>query len=121
MLKVALLVAMTLATHATGAAGQQVSTTSGAHLLNACRDLQASKSNSAEYFLQGYCLGVVDGVAMARDGDKFCFPEPSMPRAQIVRIVVAYVERNPALQHLEFASLITPALAEVFPGVAKRR
>jgi hypothetical protein len=91
------------------------SPTSGAAMLNACRDLERLRDDAgASMFYQGYCLSAVLAAALLHDRDKFCIPGP-VPKLQLVRIVVNYLERNPTKQQYELAVLASWALSEAYP------
>jgi Ssp1 endopeptidase immunity protein Rap1a len=91
------------------------SATSGAALLNACRDVERMRNDAGTSQIgQGYCLGSVLAAALLLDRDKFCVPGP-VPKLQLVRIVVNYLEKNPAKQSYELAILASWALSEAYP------
>lgn len=105
------LAAQVAAGFAFGAVAQE-NRTSGAELLNECRDLTANSGD--RIFSQGYCLGAIDAAALLHDRYRFCIPG-SRPKLQLVRIVVDYVERHPKSQHLQLAVLASLALTDAFP------
>ncbi|WP_428673839.1 Rap1a/Tai family immunity protein [Reyranella sp.] len=102
-------------------AQQERGQTSGAAMLNACRDFEALRDDArTSNFMQGYCAGAVIAAALLHDQVKFCIPGP-VPKVQLVRIVIDYLQRNPAQQHLELAVLASYALAGAYPCSTVRR
>lgn len=114
-----------VAAPAFGVFAQQISSTpsvtTGASLLNACRDMERlGRDAVTSTFLQGYCLGAVDTATILHDRVEFCIPGVT-PKLQLVRIVVSYLERNPAKQDRELAVLASYALSEAYPCPVKNR
>lgn len=104
--------------------GQQpdaASTTNGATMLSACRDLERMRDAAgASSFRQGYCLGAVLAAVQLHNNLEFCISQPT-PKLQLVRIVVDYVEKNPTKQDRELAVLASWALTEAYPCAPNRR
>jgi hypothetical protein len=69
-------------------------------------------------FRQGVCSGEVGALVAVGQGlpgnNRFCFPAGST-RGQAVRIVVAYIDQNPARLHELFATLAIEALHRAWP------
>jgi hypothetical protein len=90
------------------------SPTSGAAMLNACRDIERMRNDaSTSNFGQGYCIGAIDAAALLDNGREFCISQP-IPKLQLVRIVVNYLERNPTKQSHQLAVLARWALSEAY-------
>lgn len=89
---------------------------SGASLLNACRMLERmdQPANYRQAWDMGVCMGAVVGAAASLDRNAFCIPGP-IPRNQIVRIAIAYMEQHPERQHYELSVIAAFALREAYP------
>jgi len=84
-------------------------------MLNACRDLERLRDDAgASMFKQGYCAGAVQAAALLHNGREFCISQP-VPKLQLVRIVVSYLEHNPTKQSYELAVAVSWALSEAYP------
>jgi Rap1a immunity proteins len=134
MVRSALLGAVALALTAT-AAGAAEDSRSANYLLPACRDI-IGRTNSSSPVLQGYCMGIVSeishigfGVALAQSFTSYTngVPEPIIRKMyclvvpdgvtnnQMVRIVVAYIEKHPTRMHEDFRDLALEAIREAWP------
>lgn len=94
----------------------------GLQFLRGCKDsLDVIDKNYEKANLNaGYCVGYIRGYT---DLEKFyseittkhffCIPDNAKPE-QLIRIVVKYMEDNPAMLHLEDSTIIFNALAHNF-------
>ena len=71
-----------------------------------------------DLFAQGFCVGIVRTLLFTRHvlppGFKFCPPE-NVTTAQMVRVVVAYIEGHPQRMHEDFRYLAIEAFHEAWP------
>ncbi len=129
MTKSGLLLSVALALTVTAATGaeENKNTDSANYMLPICRELVNGKSGGE----QGYCAGVVDGIAymgfLVRTMGKLSPPGETMPRQlclnvpdevtirQMVRVVIVYIEARPALMHTSFRGLALEALRASWP------
>ena len=74
-------------------------------------------------FRIGMCLGLVQGVrntmqVMGNDGSiKVCLPENGIDNEQASRIVVSYLEKNPASLHEDEVVLTMLAFIDAYPCI----
>jgi hypothetical protein len=87
---------------------------SGNYLINECRAI--STDSSKGLFQQGRCMGIVEGIAWA--SPDICRPS-QITNGQAVKVLVAYMDRQPQLLHQTLAQLAHEALVAVWP-CAKR-
>jgi Rap1a immunity proteins len=78
--------------------------------MRGCRDYVTSKTGDA--FLRGYCLGLVEGVA--KNATNIC-PPHAASNEQAVRVVVQYIDSQPARLHEDFGDLAVKALRQSWP------
>jgi len=94
-------------------AGEALAEYDGTDLLDYCSEYSNYKGDM-EF---GLCLGFVSGVrdtAQAIAKRIFCLPEGVQPQ-QEVRVVIKYLEDNPAKLHESAAVLVMGALSGAFP------
>jgi hypothetical protein len=69
--------------------------------------------------LASYCLGAVQGMASVLNGSTdvvWCADIPAVaPAAQLVRVVVRYIEARPQEMHRHFIDLAAHALVDAWP------
>jgi len=110
-----LVLAVALLTENAGA--QSNDPDSANHLLPACRQFIADKS-SASVFMLGVCARTIEGLrymASLLPQEKRACPPPSVTNGQVVRVVVAYIERRPQRMHENFKELTLEALHDAWP------
>jgi hypothetical protein len=77
-------------------------------------------AHTTDYALAGFCAGMVTGVSvMALLDGHACIPSSST-NAQLVRIVIRYVEAHPERMHEPFAVLALQALRAAWPGPCRQ-
>ena len=79
-------------------------------VMKGCR-LFASEKHNSDLFYQGYCMGLLVGLPYAD-------PMICMPRAtnyQTARVVVQYIDQQPARLHEDFIDLALEALRRAWP------
>jgi hypothetical protein len=88
-------------------------TDTGNYMLPHCR----AAVGPVEDFLAGVCFGTVNAVAILSSelppSKSFCLPK--VPRDQVVRVVVRYMETHPETLHYGFVGLTIRALHEAWP------
>lgn len=103
--------ALSMIAFASAASGQSVDTSSANWVMPGC----LGTSND---FRQGVCSGEVEALVVIGQllpiGQRFCTPTGST-RGQAVRVVVAYIQQNPARTHEPFATLAVEALRRAWP------
>jgi hypothetical protein len=99
------------------AAVAQQNSYSGATLLNPCK-LLVDTNSTENIFMQGVCDGIVGSAYFFLADIGFCPPQGAS-RAQSLRVVIQYVERNPQNQHLHLATLAERAFKEAWPCPAQ--
>ena len=88
----------------------------GNHLLPGCRLADNEPHGSMEFFDAGYCVGVIHGVI--RSSHRICTPE-EVTVGQEIKVVLKYLQENPATLQLDGADLTEQALANAFPCLKK--
>jgi Ssp1 endopeptidase immunity protein Rap1a len=66
----------------------------------------------------GVCAGTIEGLgymASLLPREKRPCPPPSVTNGQVVRVVVAYIERRPQRMHENFKELTLEALHDAWP------
>ena len=82
------------------------------------RDCKVSIEHPNPTFAQGYCMGIVQGLTfMARSSETWtCVETPAgVSNAQLVRVVVRYIEARPSRMHERFSALALEALLDAWP------
>ena len=83
-------------------------TSSANYVMPGCRDFISSNSLTPAYpFVQGFCAGVIQGLIY--DSHDICLPS-GVEKGQAVRIVVQYIDSQPARLHENFNALALEAL-----------
>ena len=77
-----------------------------------CKDFIAENPRGS--FDAGVCAGLLDGILYWRSLHGIC-PPPGVTNGQGVRVVVAYMDRNPALLDEAFSDLAVHALRRAWP------
>jgi hypothetical protein len=101
------------------ALSQSTNPNSGSAYLPACRVAgQDQDPSPAEITRASYCLGMVAalvGVApILEPRYRFCFPKDSNTQ-QAVRVVVAFLDKNPSMLHYDFRIVALIAMREAWP------
>jgi hypothetical protein len=78
------------------------------------RNCQQHQTSARENYGQGLCMGVIGGIFYWAESFEVCTPEGAN-WGQALRVVVGYMERNPARLHLSFAELVVEAMREAWP------
>ena len=82
------------------------------YLMPGCRAfLRADTGNT---HLRGYCVDLVMGVARDAYAPRICLPR-EVTDEQIVRVVVQYIDSQPARLHEDFVVLAIEALRKTWP------
>jgi hypothetical protein len=76
-----------------------------------CQKLIQRERDTRSAFGRGVCQGTVYGLLYASDS---CLPT-GVSLLQVVRVVVAYIERRPQRMHEDFRKLSVEALHEAWP------
>jgi Rap1a immunity proteins len=82
------------------------------YLLPGCRDFIGTGTSNAH--LRGYCVDLVMGVARDAYAPGICLPR-EVTDEQIVRVVVQYIDSQPARLQEDFVLLATEALRKNWP------
>jgi hypothetical protein len=88
---------------------------------NAVATSNSSWKNVDEEYDAGFCSGLVEGVIFGRnmsDTSTICPPE-GVTLLQSMRVVVKYLEGNPAKLNLHESLLVELVLAKAFPCASK--
>jgi Rap1a immunity proteins len=81
------------------------------YMMPACRDF-AFDTNNTDAFTRGWCFGIVDALRYADKNS--CVPDAATG-AQLIRVVVQYIDQRPARLHESFKELATEALRATWP------
>lgn len=76
------------------------------------RRTDAGSSQQEDWFLSGYLSGLVAGIA---NTNRDICPPAGSTREQWKRVVIQFLEANPADLHLPASLLVAVALAKAFP------
>jgi hypothetical protein len=71
-----------------------------------------------DFVRSGHCAGLIEGLtyaAYASGGSETCRPPSIVTDAQLVRVVLAYIEHRPQRMHEDFRKLALEALHEAWP------
>jgi hypothetical protein len=97
----------------TGPANAQSSDVYSAnYVLPGC--MEALGSAAPQSFASGYCVGIVRVIVNLGPIFGVC-PPPTAPAGQAVRVVVAYINQNPARMHEAFELLAIEAFRNAWP------
>jgi hypothetical protein len=83
-------------------------------VMKGCREGVAR--GGSDLYRQGYCFGILTGLAY--DNQMVCIPK-GVTNEQTLRVVVRYIDQQPARLHESFRGLATEALRQTWP--CKRR
>jgi hypothetical protein len=101
-------------------ASAQQDTHSGNYLIDACRVVASGATPKRDgTLLAGICLGEIEalsGIAHGLEDDRLrsCVPSTAT-RLQTAKVIVAYLDQNPARLHEPFIRLVLEALARAWP------
>lgn len=101
-------------------AAAQEDVQSANYLIDACRVVASGATPKGdEMFQAGLCIGKVEALSWVATGltdDRLrsCRPSAVTPK-QIAKVVVTYLDRNPARLHEPFVGLALEALANAWP------
>src|SRR5262245_65157616 len=82
------------------------------YVIPGCRDFIRAGTGSSH--VRGYCVDLVIGFARNAYVPRICLPREVTDK-QIVRIVVRYIDSQPARLHEDFVLLAKEALRETWP------
>jgi hypothetical protein len=82
------------------------------YVMPGCRDF--IRAGTANAHLRGYCVDLVIGVARDAYAPGICLPQ-EVTDEQIVRVVVQYIDSQPARLQEDFVVLATEALRKAWP------
>jgi hypothetical protein len=82
------------------------------YIVPGCRDFIRVGTGNAH--LRGYCVDLVIGVARDAYAPRICLPR-EVTDEQIVRVVVQYIDSQPARLQEDFVLLATEALRKTWP------
>ena len=82
------------------------------YLMPGCRDFIGADTDNAH--LRGYCVDLVIGLARDAYAPRICVPREATDE-QIVRVVVQYIDSQPARLQEDFVLLATEALRKTWP------
>jgi Rap1a immunity proteins len=82
------------------------------YIVPGCRDFIGVGTGNAH--LRGYCVDLVIGVARDAYAPRICLPR-EVTDEQIVRVVVQYIDSQPARLQEDFVLLATEALRKIWP------
>jgi hypothetical protein len=83
------------------------------YLLPACRDFASDTPHpNSDPFLRGVCAGIIRGLVQV-DG-RTCVPE-GVKVGQIMRVVLLYIDNQPARHHEDFVKLALEAIRNAWP------
>ena len=87
-------------------------------LMPACREWAMAMEGGrlrADPWLRGICIGTIDGIFYSSDA--ICPPRKGgkISLGQVARVVVQYVDNNPARMHEDFKKLALEAMRAAWP------
>ena len=85
---------------------------SAGYVMPGCREFIGADTGNAH--LRGYCVDLVIGVARDAYAPRICLPR-EVTDEQIVRVVVQYIDSQPARLHEDFVVLAMEALRKTWP------
>ena len=94
------------------ASAQQSDTSSANYVMLGCRQVGADRLGQPEYLRRGLCIGIIKGIEYA--DPTICRPR-GVTTGQLVRVVVQYIDQQPARHHEDFMALATEALRSTWP------
>jgi hypothetical protein len=75
------------------------------YVMRGCRDNFNLSPNGHDFLLAGRCAGIIEGIVFMGDvSHDFCVPETAT-HDQMIRVVVANIDKHPERMHLHFALL----------------
>jgi hypothetical protein len=81
-------------------------------VMGGCREIEKRGTSTQNIELQGLCAGAISAIANSDDGR--CMPQ-DVTMAQAVRVVVAYIDKQPARLHESFNKLAAEAIQKAWP------
>ena len=92
---------------------------SGNDLLRKCENVLSSSTETVDSaFCLGHISGFFEGLSLKvseQSTNLTCYPESPVTAAQLLRIVVKYMQDHPELLHHPYKFLVADALSEAFP------
>ena len=88
---------------------------SAGYVMPGCREFIGAGTGNAH--LPGYCVDLVIGLARNANAPRICLPR-EVADEQIVRVVVQYIDSQPARLHEDFVVLAMEALRKTWPQIA---
>lgn len=95
-----------------GVSPSQSQDRSASFLLPACEG--AATNTGRASFLQGYCTGLIDGLATFETLKMYCPPERAT-NGQRLQVVTAYIEAHPELMDKDIRDLAIDAMKAAWP------
>jgi hypothetical protein len=96
--------------------------TSANYLMPGCRGVLSPSKANPDPYLEGWCLGAIDGIIFMGGGNSICLPTNAIVTyEQSARVVVTYIEARPQRMHESFKKLALEALMEAWPCKAPRQ
>jgi Ssp1 endopeptidase immunity protein Rap1a len=83
-------------------------------LMPACRafEIKSTTFDPIEIYQTGECVGIIEAIDYV--DDRTCVPR-GVTKGQMVRVVIHYVENQPARHHEDFRKLALEALRNAWP------
>ena len=119
------LFAIIAASMLTPALAAKLGTHSADYLMPGCRDFVTHSSGSggalsSNPFLEGACAGTIHALLAVGDFIGVCQPE-GVTVEQAIRVVIQYIDAEPALMHEGFDALAILALRKAWPCQQKQQ
>jgi hypothetical protein len=87
-------------------------TNSANYVIKGCRDIEKRGTSTQNINLQGLCAAAISAIANSDDGR--CMPQ-NVTIGQAVRVVIAYIDSQPARLHERFNRLAAEAIQKAWP------
>jgi hypothetical protein len=79
-----------------------------------CRHVAAGNGDQGDAFINGGCAGIIAGLMYLGRSVGVCAPESASPE-QAARVVVKYLDQNPARTNENFKYLAIEAMRDAWP------
>jgi hypothetical protein len=93
-------------------ANAQNDSTSASKVIGGCHEIEKRGTSTQSINLQGLCAGAIGAIANSDDGR--CMPQ-NVTMGQAVRVVIAYIDSQPARLHESFNKLAAEAIRRAWP------
>ena len=87
-------------------------TKSANYVMKGCREIEKRGTSTQNINLQGLCAGAISAIANSDDGR--CMPQ-DVTIGQAVRVVIVYIDSQPARLHEDFNVLAAEAVRKAWP------